>query len=180
VKICIDAGHGLTNGRPTGAVGNGIIEDGWAYVFSKRLAHYLRKNKHSVVLSRPGFNNVDLDIRAKTAVGAQCELFLSIHLNAANSDDANGVEAFIVDNDQRSKTIAEKLVGVVANAGLKNRGVKPDEQSHVGKLAVLRNTYKKMPAVLLEVGFLTNKFDASKLTDPRWVENLACTIAKSI
>jgi N-acetylmuramoyl-L-alanine amidase len=50
----------------------------------------------------------------------------------------------------------------------------------VKSLYVLRNTYAVMPAVLIEVGFLSNAADAAKLRDRRWSEDLACNMAAAL
>ncbi len=178
MRICLDAGHGTKQGIHTGARGNGIVEDQWCQSFCGRLGHYLRANGAEVVFTRLNSNIVNLKDRPKIAKRNKCDVFLSIHLNAAGSSQAHGCEAFVVPGDGRSQRLAAKLCTVMFSAGMHFRGVKPDNASQYKSLAVLRDTYSVMPAVLLEVGFVSNAADAARLKDARWVEDLACEMAK--
>lgn len=180
MRVCLDAGHGYKRTLPTGARGNNLIEDDVALKFCDRLGHYLRVKKVEVVFTRPDRNFVELKARSKIAKQEKCDMFVSIHCNAAGSPDAHGVEALVVVDDKRSHTIAEGLFAVLVQAGLSKRGVKWDNQGQHSSLYVLRNTYARMPAVLLEVGFLTNRDDATRLKDKEWLEKLACNLANVI
>lgn len=179
MKVCIDPGHGVKRGIYTGAASNGIHEDSWVLAFGQRLGHYLRKRGVKTVFTREGDGTVELKARARKARAEKCDLFLSLHLNAAASV-AHGTEAFVTKGDFASKRVAQAIVEEVVRAGMKSRGVKWDSASQYSSLYVLRNTYNYMPAVLLEVGFLTNHIDARRLLDKRWMEDLACNLAAVI
>jgi N-acetylmuramoyl-L-alanine amidase len=180
MRVCLDPGHGYKQGLPNGARGNGVIEDLWCFAFAERLAHYLRKRGHETVLTKTTANFVTLKERVKLAKRQKCDVFISVHNNAAGSAQANGCEAFVVKGDGASEDVARQLVQVMTDAGLRSRGVKPDTLSAVKSLYVLRNTYAVMPAVLIEVGFLSNAADAAKLRDRRWSEDLACNMAAAL
>ena len=180
IRLALDAGHGYKRGLPTGARGNGLIEDDVALDFVRRIGHHLRLAKHETVLTRPDDKFVELKQRGKIAKAGKCDLFLSIHLNAADSPNAEGVEALVAKGDTRSKRIAELLVGIVTQAGMKSRGVKWDSQGQHKSLRVLQDTYHAMPAVLLEIGFLTNVKDAAQLRDPQWQERVSIEIAAAL
>jgi N-acetylmuramoyl-L-alanine amidase len=180
MKIALDPGHGYKRNMPTGAHGNGIVEDEWALSFAKRLGHYLRADGAETIFTRPDNPIVDLKERARIAKRAKCDLFLSIHLNASAGAKAHGAEAFIVPNDKRSQVIAQQLLHVIGGAGMDLRGVKPDNSSQHSKLTVLRDSYNAMPAVLVEVGFLSSPEDAKRLKDSHWVEALAVQLARVI
>ena len=64
--------------------------------------------------------------------------------------------------------------------GISIRGVKTDNQSQYNSLTVLRSTYTAMPAVLVELGFVTNVLDRGKLTDKYVVESLAKKLAEKL
>ena len=87
------------------------------------------------------------------------DLFLSLHCNASVDASASGSEALVFSRFGTSYSIAEVLLTALTEAtGLRNRGVliRPG-------LYVLRRT--RMPAVLLELGFITNPSDAALLRD---------------
>jgi len=104
---------------------------------------------------------------------------VSLHLNAGTAR-AHGVEAYVAEGDHRSRLIAQRLVNVISKHGMANRGVKWDSQSQHSGLRVLRDTYRHMPAVLLEIGFLTNAGDARLLADKYFREAVALEIATNL
>lgn len=173
MKAALDAGHGSN----TGAQANGLIEDEVALDMVARIGHHLRAAGRKTVLTRPGTELVGINERAKKAVAENADVFLSIHCNAG-PPAAEGCEAFIAAPDNRSVGLAMRILGAaIHGSGMHSRGVKPDNQSQHSSLGVLRGTYKKMPAVLLELGFLTNKADAKLLKDPFVREAVAKEIA---
>ncbi len=189
MRIALDAGHGYKQRFPTGAQGCGIVEDDWALMFCQRLGHYLRAKGADVIFTREKPAIVNLGDRGKIAKKAKCDLFVSIHLNAAANAQAHGCEAFyagvtVKPNTpeaglyRRSKALGIAVLNVIQLAGISSRGLKPDSSSQHTSLRVLRDTWGRMPAVLVEVGFLSNPGDASKLKDKRWVEDLAAKLAE--
>jgi len=179
-KVALDAGHGASRGHPfSGAHGNGLIEDDLALDFVARIGHHLREAGYDTVIIRPDAKLVALATRGKRAIDTHCDLFLSIHLNAGPAS-ATGAEAFVAEGDSRSRILAERLVDAVSKHGMTNRGVKWDSQSQCSRLRVLRDTYRHMPAVLLEIGFLTNAHDAKLLADKHFREAVAEQIAAAL
>jgi N-acetylmuramoyl-L-alanine amidase len=177
MRICLDPGHGFKRGMPTGAAANGLKEDVIALEFVNRIGHYLRAAGHTTVVTR-GQDWIGLKDRARIAKKApKCDLFLSIHCNAGQVA-AHGAEAFIVDGHKSSELIAKKLLNVMEEHIGHSRGVKPDNKSQYSSLTVLRDTYNFMPAILLELGFITNPNDAKKLADRHWREDVACEMAR--
>lgn len=180
--IALDAGHGYKRSALsyTGAKGNAIIEDDWAIHWLERVAHYLRARGHTTIYTRKTAELVDLKTRARIAKQSKADLFLSIHLNAAADPKANGVEALVAKPDTRSRPLAAAICALFHQHGFRNRGVKTDDQGQHKSIYVLRNTYARMPAVLIECGFLTNIDDAIRLKDRQLMERLACELAKLI
>lgn len=178
MKIALDAGHGSTSkSAHTGAAANGLIEDDIALDMVKRIGHHLRLAGHSTVYTRPDERQTSLASRGRKAVNENCDMFLSIHCNAG-PDSAKGVEAFVAAGDSRSVETAKALVASIVAKGMTSRGVKKDSQSQYSSLRVLRDTYRHMPAVLLEIGFLTNPKDALFLKDKIFREAAAIGIAR--
>lgn len=180
MKVALDAGHGARNGRShTGAAANNLIEDVIALDLVKRIGHHLRAAGNETIYTRAGEALVSLTQRARIAKANRCNLFLSIHCNAGPSS-AGGVEAFVAAGDERSRNIAKGLVSKIVKLGLAERGVKWDNHSQHPRLAVLRGTYKAMPALLIEIGFLTSSHDSALLHDANWREQLAISIANVV
>lgn len=177
--ICLDAGHG---GRDPGACANNIKEKDFALDMVVRLGHHLRLRKFKTVITRSDDSLIGINRRAFIARAAGADLFISIHCNAAGNPTAQGSEAYIAAPDGRSEGIAKVLLHRIA--GLKPRGVKKDNQSQHSSLGVLRGTYRLMPAVLLELGFCTNKDDAELMRDKNqrelWAEEMAVAIVSHL
>ncbi|MBQ7363433.1 MAG: N-acetylmuramoyl-L-alanine amidase [Clostridia bacterium] len=162
IKIYIDQGHNPM-GFNTGAEGNGFFEQDITYEIGTRLANLLRANpEFEVRVSRPtpesvlGTNNSSsLTARVRDANSWGADVFLSLHTNAAARESASGSEALVY---SYSSTVARELAEdileeLTETTGLRNRGVieRPG-------LYVLRRT--NMPAVLVEMGFISNPGDA--------------------
>ncbi len=180
MKAALDAGHGAAGSRRgTGACANGLIEDEVCLDMAGRIGHYLRAAGWETVMTRPGTENVGIVERARAARYSGADVFLSVHCNAG-PPSANGVEAFVVSGDERSRKLAQRLVAAVCRHGMSSRGVKWDSEAHFGRLGVLRGTYRRMPAVLLELGFLTNARDSMLLKDRFFRDAAAQAIAHAI
>ncbi len=163
IKIYIDQGHNPREFN-TGAEGNGFYEQDITYDIGVRLYNLLRRNPNFTVrLSRPttetilGFSNSSsLTARVREANAWGADVFLSLHTNASVNSSATGSEALIYST---SSSVANGLATDILEemtryTGLRNRGVveRPG-------LYVLRRT--NMPAVLVEMGFITNPDDAN-------------------
>lgn len=162
IKIYLDQGHNPRDYN-TGAEGNGFFEQDLTYRIGILLYDLLMSNGNfDVRLSRPtpdtilGRNNsTSLSERVREANAFGADVFISLHTNAALNPNASGSEALIY---RRSSSVALGLAeDILENlnlvTGLRNRGVieRPG-------LYVLRFT--NMPAVLVEMGFITNEYDA--------------------
>lgn len=172
-KVCIDAGHygSRYNHSPVVA---GYYESDRMWVLAELLSAALKKRGVTVVQTRTNkASDLALASRGKKASG--CDLFLSLHSNAANSESVDYPVAYVfrddkkIDLDERSKEIGLKLAKVVeqlmdtrqpartATRGSDNdrdgNGVKDDEYYgvlHGAKLV-------KVPGVILEHSFHTNR-----------------------
>jgi len=160
-KIFIDAGHNPTGTFNTGAVGNGMTEQDIVFDVAKEMEKLLRGD-FDVRLSRPspdtvlGTNNASaINVRSQMANAWGADIFISIHVNAGGG---TGSETFFFDGGNDARSVASnKLSWVVADTyaremGLRNRGAKPDTQTHLRAIGVLRNT--RMPATLVELAFI--------------------------
>ncbi len=162
IKIYIDQGHNPVNPN-AGSEGNGLREQDLVYTIGQELAALLRANgDFEVRLSRPtpttqlGTSNAtSLSARVNEANRWGADYFISLHTNAAGQSSATGVEAYAYARGTRAFALGTDILEELsAITGLRNRGMK----ARPG-LYVLRKT--NMPAVLVELGFITNPRDAS-------------------
>lgn len=182
--VCIDPGHG---GNAQGACHNGLREkdivlspDLSNLGIAERVGHHLRAHGIKTVMTRFNDTNVNLSERTRIARTAGADVFVSIHCNSAANKTAEGYEVLCHPKDTKgSKRLAEMILGEFEKTplmdGMKNRGVK-----HGAKLAVLNGSLAWMPAVLIEVGFISNKDDAKRMRDRHWREAVAGAIAKAV
>ena len=162
IKIYIDQGHNPQNPN-AGAEGNGLREQDIVYNVGIELAERLRANGNfDVRLSRPTAdtvigtsNTTSLRLRVADANSWGADYFISLHTNAAVSPSATGSEAFAFSAPSAAFSLGEDILeGLNQTTGLRNRGMQVRTN-----LYVLRKT--AMPAVLVELGFITNPNDAS-------------------
>jgi N-acetylmuramoyl-L-alanine amidase len=172
-KVVIDPGHG---GLDPGAIGiGGIRETDVVLEVSKIVKRLLSKKGVKVSLTRK--NEVDLDLppRVSFANKTEADIFVSIHANASigKRRDINGLETFYF-RGWKGRLLAKKIQKQIlrVSPGSPDRGVKQ------GRFFVIKNT--SMPAVLVEIGFLTGRLDARRLEKTAHRKRIAYAIAKGI
>lgn len=168
IRIFIDQGHN-PSGPNTGAEGNGLREQDVNYIVGIYLADLLRVDpRFEVRLSRNtpdeilGTNNsTSLAARVNMANSWPADYFISIHCNSNVNPAINGTEVYVYQTNTQSYWLAQHVLqAVVARVGTKDNGVRLNPG-----LYVLRRT--QMPAILVELAYLSNAADALKLeTDP--------------
>ncbi len=166
IKIYIDQGHNPQSPN-AGAEGNGLREQDLVYPIGIQLAERLRADpRFEVRLSRPtpnttlGSSNTEsLRLRVSDANSWGADYFISLHANAANIASASGSEGFAFSRPSAAFSLGESVLREMTNiTGLRNRGMAVRTN-----LYVLRKTV--MPAILLELGFITNPGDAFLMRD---------------
>ncbi len=166
IKIYIDQGHNPASPN-AGAEGNGYVEQDLTYEIGIRLADLLRSNGNfDVRLSRPtpetslGTTNASsLRIRVDEANTFGADYFVSLHANASSNQNVSGSEALVYDEPSVASELGKDILFWLNRiTGLRNRGIveRPG-------LYVLRKT--RMPAVLVEMGFISNSGDASLMNN---------------
>lgn len=170
IVVMIDPGHG---GKDPGAIGiGGLRETDIVLSISNQVAAILEKQGVQAVLTRSNDQFVSLQGRVDMADRANANLFVSIHANAISMSrpDVNGLETYYYESGQR---LAQTIHNSIAqNVDIKDRGVRR------ARFYVLRNT--SMPAVLVEVGFVTGAQDARNLSNPAHRTQMAEAIAQGI
>ena len=165
IKVFIDQGHNPVNPN-AGAEGQGYREQDLVYEIGVILADLLNADPNfSARLSRRsptvilGTSNASsLTERVKQANSWGADIFLSLHNNAAENPNATGNEALVYGPDAEvANDLAEDILEqLTLTTGLRNRGI-----VYRPGLYVLKET--NMPAVLVEMGFISNPYDAELL-----------------
>jgi len=169
-KVCIDPGHG---GEDSGAFYHGLKEKNVVL----QISHYLKEIfdfwDYDVVLTRTRDYFLSLSKRAEIANEEKVDVFLSIHTNAWISKKATGIETYHFPGSNEGFELAYLIQQrLIENIRSNDRGVK------TARFTVLRRT--DMPAVLCEVGFISNKQENKLLSKEHIRYMKAFSIAKSV
>lgn len=206
--IVIDAGHGGKD--PGGGGTGNPIEKPIALSISKKVGAILSAKGYTVLLTRDSDRFIPLKERTAFATRHNADLFLSIHANASKNPKANGIETYYLDvtsTDKNAELIAARenansgysiqeletlLKGLivesksedsrrlakhvqqelVAASGATDRGVKH------ARFVVLIGT--RVPAILIETGFVTNPTEGQKLNSDNYQQKLATAIVRGV
>ena len=171
--VVIDPGHG---GSDPGAIGvKGIRETDVVLDVSKIVKKLLFEKGVKVKLTRQTEVDLELPKRVSFANKTYADIFVSIHANASRGKrkDINGLETFYY-RGWRGRSLAKRIQKQIlrVSPGSPDRGVKQ------GRFYVIKNT--RMPAVLVEIGFLTGRLDARRLEKNEHRKRIAYAIAKGI
>ncbi|MEY9971919.1 N-acetylmuramoyl-L-alanine amidase [Lysinibacillus sp. RC46] len=172
--IILDPGHG---GKDPGTVLGSYSEKAITLKVSTLVKQKLEAAGAKVYMTRTGDTYPSLQDRVDFTNANYGEIFVSVHVNSAANTSAQGTETYYAistgDMYQEDIDLATFVNNqIVNNLNMKNRGVK-EEQYYV-----IRNTI--IPAILVELGFLTNDEDRGKMTTDKYVELFADSIYKGI
>lgn len=179
--IVLDAGHGGTDpGAVSDVLGNKTVnEKDITLGIAKKVRDILEANGYTVVMTRDSDTYPTLNKRSEIANRAGAALFVSIHMNSSPSSDPSGTETYYseINNGDDFGITSEELAKSVQNKLYKaldsrNRGVKTANH------AVTRNSI--MPAILIEVGFISNAKQAELLLTSSYQQKAASAIAQGI
>lgn len=165
IKVYIDQGHNPVNPN-AGAEGSGYREQDLVYNIGVILSEILQDVGFETRLSRNSpteqignSNLTSLQQRVGEANAWGADYFISLHTNASANPAAGGSEALVYRNGTTASRLATSILEQLnLSTGLRNRGV-----SVRPGLYVLRKT--RMPAVLLELGFITNPAEARLMAE---------------
>lgn len=168
--IVIDAGHG---GHDRGGMpGQSVPEKAYALDVAKRLDSVLRRYGFRTVMTRKGDYFVTLQDRCDISNRQSNAVFVSVHFNGAPNADATGIETYYY-SGRDSAALADRIFRkLVASTGTPGRWVRQRA------LYVLRHS--RFPAVLCELGFLTNRGEARHIGTSAYRQRLAEAIASAI
>jgi N-acetylmuramoyl-L-alanine amidase len=182
--VVLDPGHG---GGDPGFTGHGLVEADLALDLARRIEGRLSAHGVEVVFTRTGGGGGEEIQRAAFANSLDADLVLSIHTDHSEAAAAHGAATFFYgqgdDGDQPGQTPSDPAPGrggwsiigeqfadlllreVVARTGL------TDCRTHPRSWTLLRRT--RMPAVRLDVGYLSHPTDAAALSDPHTLDRIA-------
>ncbi len=184
--VVVDAGHG---GMDPGAISQTKHEEkDITLAISKKLVRYLSQSGANVIslrnndqdLCSPNFKGrirerkrKDLSLRVQRAEDKKADLYISIHTNADVSPQWSGAQTFYKAGNDRSKVVAisiqEEFISVLRNT---KREAKTGSYYILDRLA--------MPAVIVEVGFLSNPQEAKLLVSDAYQDKIAYAIFSGI
>lgn len=171
MKIFLDPGHGGNN--PGAVAASGLQEADVNLDVALRTGRILQSNGYEIMYSRTEDTTVSLRERAEMANSWGADYFVSIHCNANVNTAIMGTESFYY----REGSIAQSFAQVVNNALVAQIETK-DLGIFQANFAVLRLTY--MPAILVELAFISNPTEAEQLSMPSFRENCAIGISNGV
>lgn len=177
--IVIDPGHGGEDHGTESLKKPTYAEKALNLETAELLQRQLRSFGFRTLMTRECDQTVPLEERYALANKMKATLFVSVHYNSAPSKTASGIEVFYYEGEKdNARSISSKrlakgiLKEVTLETGAKARGAKR------GNYAVIRET--KMPAALVECGFLTNPGERDKLLTKEYRRKLALGIAHGV
>lgn len=182
--IVIDPGHGGPDG---GASSGDVLEKDLNLSVSLKLRDIVNASGNSAVMTRETDDvemsqngkyskKTDLQHRMDVLNSSQGDIFISIHMNKFSDSKYSGAQVFSSDNGDESKQLGEIIQSSLKN-NLDNsntRAAKGNERN----VYILKNA--KVPAVLVECGFLSNPDELKLLTEEEYQKKLSEAIYKGI
>ena len=168
-KIVLDAGHG---GTDYGAIREGINEKDIALEIVQRIDAILRSKGYKVALVRSDDTFVSLEDRVTFSESQESEIFVSVHVNSAVSNDPCGIETHWYHD--HSKSLAE----IIHKHMIKEIPSSKDRGLFKSKFYVINHT--TVPAVLCEIGFLSNPEERNEIITDSRKQRTAKAIAEGI
>ena len=168
-KIVLDAGHG---GSDYGAIREGINEKDITFDVTQRVNAILRSKGYLTALTRSDDTFVSLEDRVEFSEKEAPQIFVSIHVNSAVSKDPNGIETHYY--HEESKELAE----IIHKHMTKEFPKSNDRGLFKSKFYVINHT--TVPAILCEIGFLSNDAERNELITDSRKQRTAKAIATGI
>ena len=190
ITICVDPGHGYEDGGTSSEFLGDVLEKDITLSVSMLVKEELELRGFDVILTHDGENfpkasNDDGNNRFKpqeraayaNSLGNSIDYYLSIHCNSFDSPDVSGLIVYYADE------AAKGTVGDLDIATVISDTIKEDFEDYKVTLNtfpyyVIR--YTRVPASLIELGFVTNEDDAQKMLDEEWQAKMAASIADGL
>lgn len=171
LSIVLDAGHGGIDG---GTQSGDVLEKDINLSITSKVAALLKEAGATVTMIRETDEYVDLADRTYKSNQTGGNLFLSLHCNSFEDDTSiNGLEIYYHKNSETSKQYAETTTQYLKDT--QTIHVRDASQQN---MQVLRNS--SFPAIMIEMGFLSNPEECANLNNPLYQDFLAQMITASI
>ena len=206
--IALDPGHG---GEESGAQKGVLREADIALDIALRMKRLLMQNDFNVIMTREDNSTVGLLKRTEIANNANADVFISIHINSAESSSLHGIETYSVDiaTDGYSEMLAMKEnSGVLLDVGeiptistsTMLLSLELSELVQTSIISVVQKQYEgktfqdlghktalfsvlvkaEMPAILMEVGFMSNPDELKHIESAHYREAMAAALTKAL
>ena len=174
--LVLDAGHG---GKQKGAEVNGITEKELTLAIAQKVNAIAKSKGIKVVMTR----NADEDVSFKERLGKEGAVLVSLHVNSeptSKAEQSNGIEVFtaIGDEGNEKNRLTGKLASQMLKAFQNLNGIDAESNPKNKNLLLLRES--KIPTVILELGYLTNKSDFQFITNKEKQQELAKSIIDAV
>ncbi|MCF6514973.1 N-acetylmuramoyl-L-alanine amidase [Lactobacillus sp. S2-2] len=168
--IVLDPGHG---GSDSGALSsNNDYEKKYTLIFAEKTKKKLERLGANVILTRNKDEFVSLQRRPQIASDNKATIFVSFHFDSSNSkNSASGFTSYFY-HPNRSYKLAKSINNNLNNLPLKNRG------TDFGNYLVIRDTVT--PSVLLEMGYINNDKDFSKIKNLSYQNTVSNDVCNGI
>ena len=150
-------------------------------IIYKKAKEYFNSEKSDIKAywTRTTDTYVDLNTRAAFAEKVEADIFISLHMNSATSTTGKGLEVLYASNNKNemSEMDSKKMAKIfqdqlIADLKMTDRGIK----DRVNLVVLKKNV---VPAVLIELGFMSNSSDFKKLSNSSFQEKAAESIYKA-
>jgi N-acetylmuramoyl-L-alanine amidase len=169
VSLVLDAGHG---GSDPGAQRGDVQEKEMTLGIVNQLKQRLESNGAFVTMTRSDDTAVSLEDRVKVTNSVMPKAFVSVHINAMeNRNDIKGIETYF--QTEQSRPLAE----AIHNSLFTSLGV-PDRGIRKARFYVINHT--SVPAILAEVGYISNKDEREKLISSDYQSKVADALAQGV
>jgi N-acetylmuramoyl-L-alanine amidase len=168
--IVLDPGHG---GKDVGSTGShGTYEKDVTLLTALNVRSKLVEQGANVLMTRDADTSISLEDRTELAQTENADLFLSIHFDAFESGDVHGMTTYYtkLQDEELAEHIHDELIR--NDTGMKDRGVS------IGDYHVLRENTK--PAVLLELGYMSNPDDEARMQSELFQEQVSTNIVSGV
>lgn len=174
VVIIVDAGHG---GQDSGGKTNsGMSEKDVALSIAKGIQREGEANQINVILTRTGDEPLTLDERIAVTNNHKADAFISLHTNFDRNVTSAGIECMVSESNPRfndSKRLADNLLQELQTLnGISVNGIMKSDFRVLSKNSI--------PAILLEIGYISNEKDYKYVTDPENQKRISRSIITAV